>query len=76
MSPLATGCKIVLYISFFNEGHGSSSLLVACLNGAALVRSKAWVAKGEKRISTTVSSIRLNSHACGSLAESASVLTR
>jgi hypothetical protein len=69
MSSLATGCRIVLYISFFDEGHGSSSLLVACLNGAALVRSKAWVAKGEKRISTTASSIRLNSHVCGSLDE-------
>jgi hypothetical protein len=47
MNSLTAGCKIVLYINFFDKGHGSSSLSVACLNGAVLVRSKVWIAKGE-----------------------------
>ena len=73
MSSLTTGSKIVFYIYFLNERHGSSSRAVACLNEAVLVRSKVWVAKGENRIFTTVPSIRFNLHACGSLAESACI---
>jgi hypothetical protein len=71
-SLLAADSKIILYIGLFDEWHGSSSRAVACLNGAVLVRSETWIAEGENRISTTVSTIRLNSRACGAFDENSS----
>lgn len=57
---------MILYVALLGETHGSSSS-TGCLLERVLVRSKAWVAEGEKA-NATVLSIRPNLFACGPFA--------